>query len=276
VAGYSSTPLPQKLGIKEGQIVGFRSEPETFRAALGELPDAVTVRTRVSAPRRAHGTHLDLIVAFFTRRAEFERGLDALMNALDVDGSLWIAWPKGTSGVATDMTEDVARDVGVANGMVDNKVCAIDDVWSGLRLVHRKENRPVEHLRRIYSEWARGNFEPRFDVYAQDMEWGWSGEFPGMDGVSLDPEQESSSRLREWLSTWEEWRCEAEDFISAGDSVVALTRYTGRGKGGQVDVDTRGAHLWTFRNGRVIRLEIFSSRDRALQAAGLPPGQAAT
>ena len=101
------------------------------------------------------------------------------------------------------------------------------------------------------------------------MEWGWSDQFPGLDGVSPDPE-EISSRLREWLSPSEEWRCEAEDFVAAGDFVVALTRYTGRGKGSKVDVSSRGAHVWRFRDGQVVRLEVFSSRDRALAAAGLP------
>jgi uncharacterized protein len=127
----------------------------------------------------------------------------------------------------------------------------------------------IEALRRVYAEWGRGNWEPRFEFYASDMEWGWSDEFPGLNGVFPDPE-DTSSRLREWLSPWEEWRCEAEDFVAAGDFVVALTRYTGRGKGSKLDVNTRGAHVWRFRDGRVVRLEVFSSRDRALEAAGLP------
>ena len=126
----------------------------------------------------------------------------------------------------------------------------------------------IEALRLVYDEWGRGNWKPRFDFYAPDMEWGWSDEFPGLAGVSPDRE-DTSSRLREWLSPWEEWRCEAEDFVPAGDFVVALTRYTGRGKGSKVDVDTRGAHVWKFRDGQVVRLEVFSSRDRAFEAAGL-------
>ena len=129
----------------------------------------------------------------------------------------------------------------------------------------------VEALRPVYEEWGRGNWRPRFDVYAEDMEWGWSDEFPGLAGVSRDPEVRSR-RLREWLSPWEDWRCEAEEFIASGDFVVVLTRYTGRGKGSRVEVDTRGAHLWTLRDGRVIRLEVFSSRERALAAAGIERG----
>ena len=143
MAGYSGTPLPRKLGIKAGHVVALRGAPEAFRGALGILPDGVTVRDRVSAPRRASAPRADVIVAFFRRRGDLERHLPALMDALDVDGGLWIAWPKRASGLETDMTEDVVRDVGVERGMVDNKVCAIDEVWSGLRLVYRREDRPA-------------------------------------------------------------------------------------------------------------------------------------
>jgi ketosteroid isomerase-like protein len=135
-----------------------------------------------------------------------------------------------------------------------------------LRAAMSQEN--VEALRPVYEEWGRGNWTPRFGVYADDMEWGWSDEFPGLGGVEADPEL-ISSRLRAWLSPWEDWRCEAEEFVVAGDHVVVLTRYRGRGKGSKVTVDTRGAHLWTLRNGKAMRLEVFSSRERALAAAGI-------
>ena len=128
----------------------------------------------------------------------------------------------------------------------------------------------VDALRGIYAEWAQGNWRPRFDVYADDMEWGWSEEFPGLEGVGPDP-VDRSDRLRQWLSEWEDWRCEAEGYVAEGEWVVVLTRYRGRGKGSGATVDTIGAHVWRFRDGRVIRLEIFSSRDKALQAAGLAP-----
>ena len=141
MAGYSGTPLPRKLGIKEGHLVAFRGAPATFGETLGELPDGVTVRSRVSVPRSASAQRLDVVVAFFTRRSDFERRLPKMMEALEVDGALWISWPKGSSGVPTDITEDVVRDVGVARGMVDNKVCAIDETWSGLRLVYRRDDR---------------------------------------------------------------------------------------------------------------------------------------
>jgi ketosteroid isomerase-like protein len=130
------------------------------------------------------------------------------------------------------------------------------------------ERANIEALRPVYEEWGRGNWHPRFDVYAPDMEWGWSEEFPGLDEVSRDPEVRSR-RLREWLSPWEDWRCEAEEFVLAGECVVVLTRYTGRGKESGVEVDTRGAHLWTMRDGKAVRLEVFSSRAKALEAAGV-------
>ena len=134
MAGYSGTPLAKKLGIKEGQRVAFPSAPDGF-ARLLDLPDGVTVKSRASGP-------LDVIVFFTKRRAELERRLPALRSAMDPAAGLWIAWPKRSSGVGTDMTEDVARDLGYANRLVDNKVCAIDEVWSGLRLVIRLEDRP--------------------------------------------------------------------------------------------------------------------------------------
>jgi hypothetical protein len=129
MAGYSGTPLPQKLGIK----------PDSVVAVVGEVPDGflpdVTVRRRVGA------TGVDVAVAFFTRRRDLERRLPALERAVFPAGGLWIAWPKRSSGVATDLTEDVLREVALPRGLVDNKVCAIDDTWSGLRLVWRKERR---------------------------------------------------------------------------------------------------------------------------------------
>jgi hypothetical protein len=133
-AGYSGTPLVRKLGIKPGARLGLIGAPEGFDATLGELPEEVAVR------RMARG-RLDVIVAFFIVRAELQRRLPALRGALDPAGGLWIAWPKRASGVATDVTEGVVRDLGLSAGLVDNKVCAIDQVWSGLRLVYRLRDR---------------------------------------------------------------------------------------------------------------------------------------
>jgi hypothetical protein len=134
-AGYSGTPLVRKLGIKPGARLGLVGAPEGFDATLGELPEGVAVRRRARGP-------LDVIVAFHLRRAEFERRLPTLHGALDYAGGLWIAWPKQASGVATDLNENVVRELGLAAGLVDNKVCAIDEVWSGLRFVYRLRDRP--------------------------------------------------------------------------------------------------------------------------------------
>jgi DUF3052 family protein len=134
-AGYSGTPLVGKLGIKPGSRVALLNAPSDFDATLGELPQDVSVRRRARGP-------VDVIVAFYSRRAELERRLPALRAALDSAGGLWIAWPKRASGRATDVSEDVVRELGLAAGLVDNKVCAIDEVWSGLRLVYRLRDRP--------------------------------------------------------------------------------------------------------------------------------------
>ena len=127
----------------------------------------------------------------------------------------------------------------------------------------------VDVVRRVYVEWGRGNWRPKFDFYDPEMEWGWSDEFPGLRGVYRDP-AERNKRLYEWLSGWEDWRAEAEEYVVHGDHVVVLTRYRGRGKGSGAAVDTKGAHVWTLRDGKVVRLEVFATRARALAAVGLP------
>ena len=130
----------------------------------------------------------------------------------------------------------------------------------------------VAALETVYAEWRRGNFRERFDLYAPDMEWGWSREFPDLEGVVRDPELRSA-RLREWLSPWEDWRVEPQEYVAAADRVVVLARYTGRGKGSEVAIESLGAHVWTVREGRAVRLEIFSDREAALRSAGLAAGQ---
>jgi hypothetical protein len=132
--GYSGTPLVRKLGIKPGARIALLGAPEGFDGTLGELPAGVELR------RSARGT-FDVLLAFFSRRVELERRLPALRAALDPAGGLWIGWPKRASGVTTDVTEGVVRDLGLAAGLVDNKVCAIDQTWSGLRLVYRLRDR---------------------------------------------------------------------------------------------------------------------------------------
>jgi hypothetical protein len=134
VVGYSGTPLPQKLGIHEGARVALVRAPNGFSETLAPLPDGVRVRTQVRGAQ-------DVVVFFVTRRSELERRFPQLADKIESNGGLWIAWPKRTAGVATDLSEGVVRGIGVAHGLVDNKVCAVDDVWSGLRFVIRVADR---------------------------------------------------------------------------------------------------------------------------------------
>lgn len=136
-AGYSGTPLVRKLGIKPDSRLGLIGAPDGFDDTLGELPLGVRVVRRLGGPM------FDVIVAFFDRRSELERRLATLVGALDYAGGLWLAWPKRASGVPTDLTDNVVRDLGLATGLVDNKICAIDQVWSGQRLVYRLRDRPA-------------------------------------------------------------------------------------------------------------------------------------
>jgi hypothetical protein len=135
MAGYSGTPLTQKLGIKAGAHVAVLGAPAGFLDTL-DLPAGVTLRTRVG------GQPCNVILSFTLSRAELEATLPALRALLVPDGGLWVAWPKRSSGVASDLTEDAIREVALANRLVDNKVCAIDETWSGLRLVIRLADRP--------------------------------------------------------------------------------------------------------------------------------------
>lgn len=133
-SGYSGTPLARKLGIKEGSRVTIVGAPGGFADLLDPIPDGVRIARRL-------GRDADVIVAFHTKRAVLERRFDRLRAAMHDAGGLWIAWPKRASGVVTDITEDVVRDVALAKGLVDNKVCAIDATWSGLRMVVRVKDR---------------------------------------------------------------------------------------------------------------------------------------
>ena len=135
MAGYSGTPLPRKLGIKPGHRVVLLGAPDGFEAGtLGPLPQDVRVARRATVTA-------DVIVSFHRRRAELGRRLPGLRARMAPAAGLWIAWPKRASGVATDLTEDVVRELALAHALVDNKVCAIDDTWSGLRLVIRLRDR---------------------------------------------------------------------------------------------------------------------------------------
>ena len=133
-AGYSGTPLVTKLELEEGDRVLLVGAPQGFEALLEPLPAGVVLTRR---PRGG----LDAVLFFSRERAEIERRHEALARRLTPAGMLWLAWPKRASGVPTDVTEDVLRSVLLPSGMVDTKVCAIDETWSGLRFVRRRELR---------------------------------------------------------------------------------------------------------------------------------------
>lgn len=126
--------MAKKLGIKPGAVVAVVNEPEDFRALLDPLPDGVVFRSTLRGS-------LDLVLAFFTTRSKLKAKLPALSKAIYPDAGLWLAWPKKASGVETDITGNDIRELGLASGVVDIKVCAIDDTWSGHRFAHRLENR---------------------------------------------------------------------------------------------------------------------------------------
>lgn len=133
-AGYSGTPLAKKLGIKPGTIIVALGAPKHFPALLEPLPSDAKVTTRArKSPTFVH--------VFVTSKGVLTTHLKALRKSLRSDGAVWVSWPKKASGVATDITEDVIRDVALPMGFVDVKVCAVDETWSGLKLVVRKELR---------------------------------------------------------------------------------------------------------------------------------------
>ena len=130
--GYSGTPLIKKLGIKNGMRVSFLYSPDHYRALLGDLPDGL---------KEGCDGRIDFTHAFFYDRTDFELELPTMMRAIARDGMIWISWPKKASKVPTTMSEDIIREVALPMGLVDVKVCAVDEVWSGLKLVIRKELR---------------------------------------------------------------------------------------------------------------------------------------
>jgi hypothetical protein len=135
MAGYSGTPLIKKLGIKDNFKVAFVNAPENFVAQL-ELPAAVNVK-RISQSKA-----LDFIQVFVTRQTVLTTAFAQYPPKMKSNGMLWISWPKKSSGVQTDLNENIVRDIGLAVGLVDVKVCAVDEVWSGLKFVYRLKDRP--------------------------------------------------------------------------------------------------------------------------------------
>jgi len=129
--GYSGTPLPKKLGIKPGSVVGLIDPPKDFTETLGSLPEGAELRAQ------ARG-HCNLLICFLQSRAVLERQVSGIAARTDY-AAVWFAWPKKTSGVATDLSEKVVRECGLAAGLVDYKICAIDATWSGLLFARRKQ-----------------------------------------------------------------------------------------------------------------------------------------
>jgi hypothetical protein len=135
MAGYSGTPLIKKLGVKEGFTVGLVNAPKSFRKDLGELPPKTKLVTNLTEG-------LDVIVWFTDAAKGIENRFAILANKLVSSGSLWVAWPKKSSGVQTDLSFDVVQHAGLDCGLVDVKICAIDEIWSGLKFVYRVKDRP--------------------------------------------------------------------------------------------------------------------------------------
>ena len=134
MAGYSGTPLPQKLGVKPGLTVVTINAPRNYRRLLDSIPEGVTFSERL----RPGSTFVHL---FVKKCSDLTKRLPVLRKRVSDTGSVWISWPKKSSGVATDLTEDVIRAIALPLGFVDVKVCAIDEIWSGLKLMVRRENR---------------------------------------------------------------------------------------------------------------------------------------
>jgi len=131
LAGYSGTPLPKKLGIKPNSTVALVNAPKDFEKTLGELPEGVKFKKQPSGKP-------DLIIWFLRMRIELENRVGE-MQELTGDGGIWLVWPKQASGMKTDLTQNIVRETGLANGLVDYKVCAVDATWSGLKFARRKE-----------------------------------------------------------------------------------------------------------------------------------------
>ena len=134
MAGYSGTPLAKKLGIKEGTRIALVNAPKDFQSELGELPDGVKFL-------KPSTNSLDLILFFVLSERALARDFAKLAERITANGMIWIAWPKKSSGVVTDLSEQRVRQIGLDAGLVDVKICAIDETWSGLKFVYRLKDR---------------------------------------------------------------------------------------------------------------------------------------
>lgn len=132
--GYSGTPLPKKLGFKEGYKILVKSSPENYFDILHPLPENITFLSKA-------GNEIDIVHLFTRSSAELNKYLLEYKTRIKQNGAVWVSWPKKSSGIKTDITEDTIRSIALPMGFVDIKVCAVDETWSGLKLVIRKENR---------------------------------------------------------------------------------------------------------------------------------------
>lgn len=134
MTGYSGTPLAKKLGIQPGFTLAVVNPPGEYRQIVDPMPDGVTILSAVSGST-------DMVHLFCTQRADLTNVLTRTIAHLRADATVWVSWPKKASRVPTDITENTIREVALPLGLVDIKVCAVDEIWSGLKLVFRKENR---------------------------------------------------------------------------------------------------------------------------------------
>jgi hypothetical protein len=134
MAGYSEKTLPAKLGIKEAFSVVLLNQPKNYLETLGKLPDGTTISDKLT-PKA------EFIQAFYTKQTDFEEDFPKLKTNLAKNGTLWISWPKKAAKMVTDLDENVIREFGLTHGLVDVKVAAIDEIWSGLKFVYRLTDR---------------------------------------------------------------------------------------------------------------------------------------
>jgi hypothetical protein len=134
VSGYSGTPLAKKLGIKAGMVVHVVNAPGDYAALVAPLPEGVVISSKP-------GKDLDLVHIFTTSPSELLESLITYQKKIRQDGIIWVSWPKKASGIPSEVTENTVRELALPLGLVDIKVCAVDETWSGLKLVIRRENR---------------------------------------------------------------------------------------------------------------------------------------
>ncbi len=154
MAGYSNRSLIDKLGIKEGFRIALVNAPRGYKGALGRLPKKVSM----AGTDGPHSGGLDFIQVFGSERSDVEKKIVTLKKKLLPQGMLWVSWPKASSGVETDVNENVVREMALKHGLVDVKVCAVDEIWSGLKLVYRLKDRPAKSAPPTNSQAARARY----------------------------------------------------------------------------------------------------------------------